>query len=165
METAQDLFQHELRSMYDGAKRLARPLVTMAKATSSPDLSTQVEDLGSILQEQTRRLEEIFELLGEKPAKQESTTIQGFIEEFRSFRGERPSKETMDVFVAHVAADIASYAMDEYESMLQVAEHAGVTNASPKIADNLQVSMKEHKKLQKDVKKLTEKLIQQLRPA
>jgi ferritin-like metal-binding protein YciE len=165
METAQELFEHELRSMYEGVKRLGRGMGPMQKAASHPELSTKVQELHEAIKEQSTRLEEIFELLGRKPEKQESKTVKGFLDEFRSFKEQRPEKEVMDVFLAHSATDLAQYAMDEYQTMLEVAEQAGATNSSPKIADNLQVSMKEHKKIHKDIKKLSDQLVSQLRPA
>src|SRR5919108_1165985 len=152
METAKELFEHELKSMYDGVKRLERGLAQMSKAASHPELTANVRDLHTAVKEQVRRVEEIFELLDKKPEKQESKAIKGLFEEYRSFvRDQKPEKEVLDTFLAGSAADIAQYAMEEFQSMLQVAEQSGATNTSPKIADNLHVSMKEHKKIHKDI--------------
>ena len=166
METAHELFEHELQSAYDGVKRLERGLGTVAKAASHPQLSTKVEDLHKAVKDQVKRVEEIFELLHQDARKQESKPVKGFLDEFRSFvKEQKPQKEVLDAFVAHVAGDIAQYAMEEFQGMLQIAEQSGATNASPKISDNLQVSMKEHKKIHKDIQKLTDQLIQQIRPS
>jgi ferritin-like metal-binding protein YciE len=166
METAHELFEHELQSAYDGVKRLERGLGTVVKAASHPDLSTKVQDLHTAVKDQVQRVEEIFELLHQDAQKQESKPAKAFLDEFRTFtKVQKPEKEILDVFVAHVAGDIAQYAMEEFQGMLQIAEQAGATNASPKIADNLQVSMKEHKKIHKDIQKLTDTLIQQIRPS
>ncbi|MCA1831778.1 MAG: DUF892 family protein, partial [Actinobacteria bacterium] len=84
METAHELFEHELQSAYDGVKRLERGLGPMTKAASHPQLSTRVGDLNTAVKEQARRLEEIFELIDQKPQKQESKAVKAFLDEFRT---------------------------------------------------------------------------------
>ena len=165
METASELFHYELREMYDVVKRLERGLRSVMKGASEPQLSTKVEDLQKAASDQVKRVEEIFDLLDEKPSKQECGAIKGMLDGFRSFKAENPEKAALDVYVANVAGDIAQYSMEGFQNALQIAEQAGVATASPKIADDLQVSMKEHKKIHKDIQKLTDKLIQQLRPS
>jgi ferritin-like metal-binding protein YciE len=67
MKSARDLFQHELESLYDGTKRFVSALQQMRKRSSHADLSTKLEELRKAAEEQSRRLEDIFHLMGEKP--------------------------------------------------------------------------------------------------
>jgi ferritin-like metal-binding protein YciE len=165
MESARDLFEHLARSMYDATKRLERGLSTLAGDVSDSQLTTSVRDLQSDVAEQRKRLEQIFGLLDQKPAAEESTTIKAMLAEISTLKKQRPHKEAFDAFAGSSASDITQYSMDTFETMLQLAEQSGITTAAPKIGDNLHVSMKEHKKLNKDLKKLNEQLVQRLRPS
>ena len=53
---------------------------------------------------------------------------------------------------------MVQYSMDTFDVMLQLAGQAGITTSSPKIGDALELSMKEHKKLRKDLKKPGQKI-------
>jgi ferritin-like metal-binding protein YciE len=166
MESARDLLEHELQAMYDATKRLSSGLQRMAKKASHPALSSKIQDLHKANQEQMRRLEEIFQLVGQKPSRSESKTVRGFLGDFATFANqEKPEKEPLDVYVAHAAADIAQYMMEGYEAMLLLAERSGATHATPKISDLLKVSTRETKKIGKDIQKLTDPLVEQLRPS
>jgi ferritin-like metal-binding protein YciE len=165
MESARQLFEHLARSMYDATKRMERDIAKWAADVSDSQLTTSVQDLHSDVGEQRKRLEEIFELLDQKPATEESATIKAMLAEVSTLKKQRPGKEVFDAFAGSSAGDITQYSMDTFETMLQLAERSGVTTAAPKIGDNLQVSMKEHKKLHKDFKKLNEQLLQRLRPS
>jgi ferritin-like metal-binding protein YciE len=114
--------------------------------------------------EQTRRLEEVFAMLDQRPRKEPSPVIEGILEASSSL-GSSVAQEVKDVTAAKTASDLVQFSMQTLGVMLRVAEQAGITNASPRIADALEVSIKEHKKLEKDLKRLNERLVEQLRPS
>ena len=165
MESARDLFDHLLRSMYDGTRRLERGIAQIAGGISDAQLTKSMEDLRSDVGEQTKRLEEIFELIDEKPATEESSTVNAMLGEVSALKKQRPNKAVFDAFAGSTAAGITQYSMDTFETILQLAERSGVTTSAPKVADNLEVSRKEHKKLHKDLQKLNEQLMERLRPS
>src|SRR4051812_5939046 len=99
MESARELFEHLTRSMYDGTKRLQKGASRLASEVSDGQLTKAVQDLESDVGEQTKRLEEIFEVLDTKPTTEESTTIQALLQEVATFKKLRPSKEVFDAFV------------------------------------------------------------------
>ena len=166
MDSARALFRHEVNSLLDGTKQLSTELRKMHDKASHPELRSKVDDLRTSTEEQHRRLEEIFGLMGEEPQTTESLTLRGFVGEVDALvKQEKPDKEPMDVYLAHTASDIAAYLTDEYESMLLLAERSGVNHASPKVSDLLKVSGKETKKIGNDIHKLVETLVEQLRPS
>jgi ferritin-like metal-binding protein YciE len=163
VRSARELFQHEVEEMYDGTQRLVEALGPMGKKVSHPDVSKMLDELRTATEEQVRRLEETFQLMGEEPRRSESKIMKGFIDSFSSFVSEeKPEKEALDLEAAEVASDVASYLMDTWEAMLLLAERSGVSSAAPKIGDFLHVSHKEEKKLSKDIGKLLEPLIELL---
>lgn len=166
MESARELFHHEARSLLDGTKQLGRGLQKMAKKASHPELRSKIEDLRTATEEQRRRVEEIFSLMGEKETTTDSLTLRAILGEVDSFVSqEKPDKEPLDIYLAHTASDVANYLMDEYESMLLLAERSGITHATPKVSELLKVSGKECKKIGTDIHKMIEPLIEQVRPS
>ncbi|HEX8099492.1 MAG TPA: DUF892 family protein, partial [Actinomycetota bacterium] len=119
MQSARDLFEHELQSVYDGIKRLQRGLERIRKRAGNSELSSTFQELQTAIGEQIRRLEDIFHLLGKKPQRSESKAIQGFLDEFSdALKQEKPEKEALDVLAGDVTGHIASYLMEDYETML-----------------------------------------------
>src|SRR5205823_8241595 len=113
---ALDLFLHELRSTYDGERRIVRGLKTMERKVSNADLRPLVEDLRRASEEHVGRLEEAFELIGEDPKTQESSSVKGLLQEFSSFvRDEHPTPEVLDLYAADHAMSLAQEGMAEYE--------------------------------------------------
>lgn len=165
MESARDLFLHDARSMYGGTRRLVRGLAKVEERVGELQLEDLIHELGTASGKQAKRLEEVFELVDERAKQEVSPVIDGFLQEASALSRERPVKQVEDVFIAEAASGIARYCMQTFQGMLQVAEQAGITTAAPKVGDALEVCLKEHKKLLKDLQKLTEKLIGQTRPS
>ena len=62
----QELFLDELRDIYWAEKHLVKALPKMQKAANSEELATAFEDHLAVTEEQVARLEQVFELMGEK---------------------------------------------------------------------------------------------------
>jgi ferritin-like metal-binding protein YciE len=134
VRSARELFQHEVEEVYDGTQRLLQALGPMGKKVSHSDVSKMLDELRTTTEEQVRRLEETFQLMGQEPRRSESKVMKGFVDSFSSFVSEeKPEKEPLDVEAAEVASDVASYLMDTWEAMLLLAERSGVSSATPKI--------------------------------
>jgi ferritin-like metal-binding protein YciE len=165
MESARKLFLHIASSMYGGMKRLERSLPGIESRTAESQLTKVVGELREVCSEQAKRLEEVFGLLDQRPSKEPSPAIGGFLEEEAMARRGRRAKQVTDLVAMKTASDVAQYSMQTFDVMLQLANHAGIITSSPRVGDALEVSMKEHKKLQKDLKKLSGTLVEQLSPS
>jgi ferritin-like metal-binding protein YciE len=166
VHSARDIFEHEAEETFDGTKRLDDALGRMHEKVSHPEVSKMLDELRLTTQEQARRLEETFQLMGREPRRSESKVMKAFVESFSSFVSEeKPDKEPLDVEAVEIAGGAASYLMDTWEAMLLLAERSGISSAAPKIGDFLHVSHKESKKLSKDIGKLMEPLIELLPPS
>jgi ferritin-like metal-binding protein YciE len=166
METALELFVHELRSCYDGERREARALKTMERKVTNPQLLPLIADLRKASEGHVTRLEEAFQLIGEEPRGQESSSVKGLLKEFSIFvRDEHPASGVLDVYAADHAMSLAQEGMDEYESLMQLAERAGLMHSIPKLGDLFEPGMKEERRLARKLKKVSEKLVDKLRPS
>jgi ferritin-like metal-binding protein YciE len=90
---------------------------------------------------QIERLQQCFELLGEKPEKTECHRIRGLIEEKQAFVEEDPSEDLIDVFNVGAASKVESYEICEYESLIDTARE--MTHS--KVAQLLNQNLKEEK--------------------
>jgi ferritin-like metal-binding protein YciE len=66
LDTEQDLFEHELRDVYDAEKKLVRALESMASKVTDGTLSSSISEHRTTTQQQVKRLEQVFKLLDKK---------------------------------------------------------------------------------------------------
>jgi ferritin-like metal-binding protein YciE len=64
----ENLFEDELKDIYWAEKALTNALPKMAKNASSPELMEPIETHLAETEEQVSRVEQVFDLLGKKPA-------------------------------------------------------------------------------------------------
>ena len=138
MDTPIELFEHELRDIYDAENKLKRALERMAKKAPDQQLSQGFEQHRRETQDQLQRLEEIFQLLGRKPRREPCAGIIGLIEEFSEFvKEEDPSEEVLNLFIIGAALKVEHYEIVAYQSLMRLAGRAGLTEAVDLLAQNL----------------------------
>ena len=81
LDTLRDLFLNELRDMYHAEKQLVRALPRMAKAADSDELRQAIEKHLGETEEQVRRLEGVFQSLGEAARGKRCQGMEGIVEE------------------------------------------------------------------------------------
>ena len=138
MDTPIELFEHELRDIYDAENKLKRALERMAKKAPDQQLSQGFEQHRRETQDQLQRLEEIFQLLGRKPRREPCAGINGLIEEFSEFvKEEEPSEEVLNLFIIGAALKVEHYEIVAYQSLMRLAGRAGLAEAVDLLAQNL----------------------------
>jgi ferritin-like metal-binding protein YciE len=76
-----DLYVNELQDMYNAEKQLTRALPKLAKAASTPELRSALEEHLEVTQTQLERLETILGNLGKKPGRNKCEAMQGLVSE------------------------------------------------------------------------------------
>src|SRR6202035_4488835 len=79
--TLEDLFLDEIRDLYDAEKQLTKALPEMARAAWSEELREAFEEHLDQTQNQVKRLERIFDALGEKAGGKKCAAMTGLIRE------------------------------------------------------------------------------------
>ena len=164
MESARELFEHELAGAHDAAARAAKALPGVARKTSDERLGTLLEELSSATREQVDRLGKIFDALDRPVAGEPSKPARAMLDEMTSTAKQARAPEVVDVVVAESASDVAQYLQSTYEMMLQLAERSGLTHSTPEIGEMLEPSLKEAKRSTRRLQKQVEKLVQTVRP-
>lgn len=130
LDTLQELFEHELRDMYDAENKLVRALDTMAKKVGDETLSQAFKEHRQMTQGQVKRLEKVFRFVDKKPRREPCRGINGLIEEFTKFVSqEEPSKEILNAFAIGAALKVEHYEIVAYQSLLRLAGRSGLTEA------------------------------------
>ena len=138
MDTQQELFEHELRDLYDAEKKLDRALETMSKKVSDERLSQSFADHRETTKEQARRLEQVFGLVDKKARREPCRGINGLINEFTEFvKKEEPSGEIVNAFATGAALKVEHYEIVAYQSLIRLASQLGLTEAADLLAMSL----------------------------
>jgi ferritin-like metal-binding protein YciE len=106
----QDLYLHELQDIYSAENQILEALPKMAKAADSEDLTFAFEEHLTMTKEQVRRLETIFDDLGQKPGDDKCKGMEGLIKE-----GEELLEEDADPDVRDAALIAAAQRVEHYE--------------------------------------------------
>jgi ferritin-like metal-binding protein YciE len=123
MQTAHELYIHELNDMLSAEQQLVDALQEQAEAATNPQLKKAFESHRAQTQKQVERLQSCFEEIGEEPEGEECKGIKGLIEEFKSFVEEQdPSPDILDHFACGAAAKVEQYEIKGYESLIELAE-------------------------------------------
>lgn len=137
IDTLEKLLQSELMDIYDAEKRLVRALPKIAKAASSEELRTAVEEHHQVTQGHVKRLEQAFELLG-VPAKAKACAgMKGLIEEGEEVMGEDSTEALLDSALIGAAQRVEHYEMAAYGTARSMAEQLGNTEVAALLEQTL----------------------------
>lgn len=155
MQSAHELFIHELTDMLDAEQKLVEALGNQAEESSRPDLQKAFQAHQQQTQKQVERLRQCFELLDEEPEETECKGIGGLIAEHDTFKEEEdPAEDLMDIFNAAAATKVESYEICAYESLINLAEQMDHTKVVRLLNQNLKEEQQTLKKMQGFLKKL-----------
>ncbi len=155
MQTAHELFIHELQDMLNAEQQLVEALGQQADESSRPELQKAFESHQAQTENQVERLRQVFESINEEPQETECKGIRGLIEEHDHFKQEQdPSEDLMDIFNTGAAEKVESYEICAYESLIRLAKQMGHTKAERLLNQNLKEEQQTLKKMQSFSKKL-----------
>ena len=123
--TLNDLFLIKLKALYDIESELVKALPKMAKAAKDPDLKAAFEDHLEETKMQAERLENAFEILGQKPAKLKCEAIRGLVADAQWGIQEKPGPEALDALIITAAARVEHYEIAGYIAAVKWAKLLG----------------------------------------
>lgn len=139
MDNLHDLFEHELKDMYDAESRLVEALRKQAAESSDPDIAEAFKTHLEETRGQIGRLEQVFEIWGQEPSRGAGCAgVMGLLEEHKEFTREDPAPEILDVFNLTAAAKVERYEITAYESLIRLADAMGLEDAVELLEQNLE---------------------------
>jgi len=138
MTTLNELFDHELKDIYYAEHQLVEALQTLADESSDGEIKKAFQSHRKETQGHIKRLDQVFKVLGEKPASENCPGIEGLLKEKKAFAREKPSDEILDFYNLGAAQKTERYEITAYENLIEMADVLGHSEAVTQLEANLQ---------------------------
>ena len=158
IDSVETLLQSELMDIYDAEKRLVRALPKMAKAASSDELRSAIQEHLDVTKGQVERLEQVFELFGFPVKAKPCAGMKGLIEEGQEVMDEDTDGLLMDHAIIGAAQRVEHYEMAAYGTARTMAQQLG----NQKAAELLEETLNEEKETDEKLTQVAEQLFQQM---
>src|SRR5947208_7191162 len=155
LDTLQKLYTDELRDLYNAENQLLKALPKMAKAASSEDLKDAFEKHLEQTKGHVKRLEQVFEALGEKPKGKTCRAMKGLIEEGSEILKEEGEESILDAGIIVAAQKVEHYEIASYGSVRTFAHLLGQNKA----AELLQTTLDEESETNELLNRLAEGIV------
>ncbi|WP_295767416.1 ferritin-like domain-containing protein [uncultured Mucilaginibacter sp.] len=151
-----ELFVDELKDIYWAEKHLSKALVKLAKAATSEELRSALETHKEETDNQVSRLEQVFEIIGEKASAKKCDAMEGLIKESESIVGDTEDGSiTRDAGIISAAQKSEHYEIASYGTLRTLANTLGFGDA----AQLLEETLAEEKKTDEMLTQLAENMI------
>jgi ferritin-like metal-binding protein YciE len=124
-DSLRQLYIDELRDLYNAETQLVKALPKMAKASSNAELRQGFEEHLRQTSEQVSRLEQIFDMLGEKPTGKKCMGMEGLVKEGAETMQEDYEDAVMDAAIIGAAQRVEHYEIAGYGTVRAFAELLG----------------------------------------
>ena len=133
-----DLYLEQLKDLYDAEQQLIKALPKMAKASSSAELRGAFEEHLEKTKEHARRIETIFEGMGEKAKGQKCKAMEGLVKEGSEVIEEDMEDGVKDAALIAAAQRVEHYEMAGYGCVRTYASLLGDTKAAALLEKTLE---------------------------
>src|SRR5436309_7074589 len=154
MQTAKELFIHELTDMLDAEQKLIEALGELSEDDPRPELQKAFSAHREQTQGQADRIQQIFQDLDEEPEESECKGMKGLIEEREAFKEEDPADDILAIFDVGAAIKVESYEINAYTSLINLAEQLDLSKAVKLLNQNLKEEEQTRTKLEAMSRKL-----------
>src|SRR5205823_5816345 len=124
-DAMRELYVAELRDLYNAETQLVKALPKMAKASSNDELREGFEEHLRQTSEHVSRLEQIFEMLEEKPTGKKCLGMEGLVKEGAETMKEDYEDAVLDAAIIGAAQKVEHYEISGYGTVRTLAELLG----------------------------------------
>jgi ferritin-like metal-binding protein YciE len=125
IQNMNDLFVHTLRDIYYAEKQIVKTLPTMIEKASDPQLKDGFRNHLRETENHVKRLEQVFQTIGQKAQGVDCPAIDGIIEEADEVTGEVEDKSVLDAALIAAAQAVEHYEMTRYGTLIAWANQLG----------------------------------------
>ena len=125
IKTMDDLFLHVMQDVYYAEKQIVKTLPDMIEKATNRELTAAFKAHLGETEKQVSRLEQAFELIGEKPKGASCPAIDGIIDEANEIAGEVEDKAVLDAALLAAAQAVEHYEITRYGTLIAWAEELG----------------------------------------
>src|ERR1700681_1088129 len=142
-----DLYIDELKDLYNAENQLVKALPKMARAASSDELRRGFEEHLEQTKGHVKRLEKIFQALGESPKGKKCKGMEGLIAEGSEAMKEDYEGSVLDAALIGAAQRVEHYEIAGYGTVRSMAETLGETDHVSLLGETLQKEKETDEKL------------------
>ena len=132
-----ELFEHELRDLYDAEHRLTEALPQMAEKAANPMLKRAIENHLRETERHVERLQSIFEQIGVEPEREKCDAIVGLIKEGGHVLDAEGDANVLDAALIAAAQRTEHYEIAAYGTARAFARQLGNEYAAELLAQTL----------------------------
>ena len=133
-----ELFVDQVKDIYWAEKHLLKALPKMQKAATTEELKAAIENHIAQTEEQVSRLDQVFELLEEKPQAKKCDGMAGLVEEGETVIDETDEgTATRDVGIIISAQKVEHYEIAAYGGLATLAKTMGRDDIAEILAETL----------------------------
>jgi len=147
IKTLNDLFVHTLQDIYYAEKQIAKALPKMIDKASDPSLKAGFEKHLMETKGHIERVEQVFEMHGEKVKAVNCPAIDGILEEADEVAGDIADKQVLDAGLIASAQAVEHYEMTRYGTLIAWARQLGRDDCAAVLQKNLDEEKVTDKKL------------------
>ena len=137
VESLRDLYLEQLQDLYNAEQQLIKALPKMAKAATSEELKTSIENHLEETKVQAERIETICQQMGEKASGKKCKAMEGLIKEGAETMGEDMEDSLMDAALIADAQRVEHYEIAGYGCVHAYATRLGEEEAAELLAQTL----------------------------
>jgi ferritin-like metal-binding protein YciE len=147
MNSLRELYIAELKDLYNAETQLVKALPKMAKASSNAELRQGFEEHLRQTSEHVSRLEQIFDMIGEKPTGKKCLGMEGLVKEGAETLKEDYEDALMDAAIIGAAQRVEHYEIAGYGTVRAFAELLGESEHVSLIEQTLEEEKQTDEKL------------------
>lgn len=152
-EELKTLFVDMLKDIYWAEKALTKALPKMAKASTTEELRQGFEEHLTQTEEHIKRLEQVFDLIGQKPQAKKCEAMEGLQKEAEEIiEDTKKGTLTRDVGLIMAAQKVEHYEIATYGGLATLANTFGMTE----VADLLEQTLEEEKQTDENLTYIAE---------
>jgi ferritin-like metal-binding protein YciE len=155
IKTMDDLFLHVMQDMYYAENQILKALPDMMEKATNRELTAAFKAHLDETEKQVQRLEQAFEMIGEKPKGTSCPAIDGIIKEANELSGEIEDKKVLDAALLAAAQAVEHYEITRYGTLIAWSEELGKSA----IGKLLTTSLNEEKAADKKLTGIAEKKV------
>ena len=137
MESLKELYVDELKDLYSAEKQLVKALPKMAKNATNPELQQAFTKHLEETEGHVDRLEQIFDMLGERAGGKKCKGMEGLIEEAKELLEEDAAEAVLDAGLISKAQHVEHYEMAGYGTVRTYAQQLGLDDQAELLQQTL----------------------------
>jgi len=149
IETMDDLFLHTLQDIYYAENKIVKSLPEMIETASDTQLKQGLQMHLGETKNHVKRLEQVFQMIGQNPRSVDCPAIDGIIEEAEDVTGEVDDKSVLDAAIIAAGQAVEHYEITRYGSLIAWAKQLGRQDAARVLEQTLAEEKEADKKLTK----------------